>query len=284
VRPAASKARYDRADTRFLVGCSTSGIFWNYTLGHRQNSAESMATVEAACGHQSLHRDYAGTSFRTTSFDVSQRRIDWDSATRTSYRTTHVSWTPDWSLLAANDATEVAYNNAWLDTIPTWHKVILNPNHEADEYQGDQSYGSNYALFRSGFQRLADMIHARNNPNWQVCLLLTAYAWKGNSSSTRDPENFWPGAGYVDVMGVDMYNEGSLTATRWDSPGGALGYPADSADDASIQSVYAGYKYGGFLPWCESKGITKYVVGEVGCQRNIENVAATWPTSPNAIA
>lgn len=308
---------------KFMVGVST-------TNSRGQTTAQSMATTESFCGHQSIHRDYANASY--TNFMVSQRAIDVDTTNSVSLRTTHVSWNPS-SLALQNEnpsdsstqfsgfnptqlqlylqngsgdltsyGTETQANIQWLLSIPLYHKVILNPWHEADNYQDSNDYGSNYGQFRNAFRVLADIIHTFNNQNWQVCLLLTAYAWKGNSGTSNQPSNFYPcwnglpatGTQYVDVMGVDVYNEGSVNGTNWDSPAASMGIPMTESEQSIYQGRYGGtngYRTtdasgltwtNGFLGWCERIGIKKWIVGELGTQRNINSVNGSWTSAINA--
>ncbi|MGV9002189.1 MAG: hypothetical protein ACOH18_04545 [Candidatus Saccharimonadaceae bacterium] len=257
---------------RIMIGVSTTTV-------KGQSLDQNMAETESFAGHQSIHRDYTGTDY--DNFDTASRQMDYDKNTQTTIRTTHISWNPDAGKLDAGDSTELAKLEAWLDTIPTWHKVILNPYHEPEYNTG--SFSSDYALFRRAFRIIANAVHARNNPRWQVCLLLIAYTFKGDSSGAQfNPDSYWPGLDsngkpYVDVMGIDIYNEGSLDGRRWDSPGSALGYPANAAEVSAMNSAYGGYKTtNGFLGWCENKGITKWVIGEVGTQINKKNVHPSW--------
>ena len=312
-----SAATYPVSVAKYLVGISSTS-----TRG--QTTAQSLATTESYAGHQSIHRDYANDTY--TNFMISQRSVDVDTVNHVSIRTTHVSWNPDALLLQSENppnstthfsgfdptqlqlyladgsgdltsyGAETQKNIQWLLTIPTYHKVILNPWHEADNYQADRTYGTNYGAFRNGFRIIADIIHAFNNANWQTCLLLTAYAWKYSSGSANHPSNFFPawsglpatGANYVDIMGVDVYNEGSVNGSHWDSPSGSIGIPMDANEQTGYKARYGG-TYGwktsdastltwtnGFLGWCEAFGMTKWLVGEIGTQRNINNLTASW--------
>lgn len=302
---------------KFMVGVST-------TNSRGQSTAQSMATTESFCGHQSIHRDYANGAY--ANFMLSQRALDVDTTNHVSIRTTHVSWNPSSAALASENVgnpstqfsgfdptqlqlylqngsgdlttygAETQMNIQWLLSIPSYHKVILNPWHEADNYQDTNDYGTNYGQFRNAFRVLADIIHTFNHPNWQVCLLLTAYSWKGSGGTSSQPSNFYPawngfpetGRNYVDVMGVDVYNEGSLNGNYWDSPAASFGMPMNAAEETIYQSRYGGtngYRTtdasglvwsNGFLGWCEMMGLTKWIVGEIGTQRNINSVSGVW--------
>ena len=300
------------------------------TTSRGESTAQSIASTEAKCGYQSIHRDYANDIYDT--FMTAARAVDVNTSTQTSIRTTHVSWNPDASLLQSENppdsstqfsgfdptvlqqylangggdlssyGTETQKNIQWLLSIPSYHKVILNPWHEADEYQSDRTYGTNYGMFRNGFRIIADIIHAFNNPHWQVCLLLTAYAFKGNAGNTRKPSNFLPcwngfpetAKNYIDIMGVDVYNEGSLNGDNWWSPSASIGIPMNNTERVAYQTKYGGTDgwrtsddnavtwTNGFPGYCESYSLDKWLVGEVGTQRNITATGATWQSTVGA--
>jgi hypothetical protein len=92
--------------------------------------------------------------------------------------------------------------------------------------------------------------------------------------SNRQPLDWWPGDGVVDNLGVDVYNEGSLSGTRWDSPGRAFSqpFPGDTA--------YAGgYVDGGILGFARDHGVS-VGVAEVGTLENTSNLTAGWTSTP----
>lgn len=294
--------------TGILVGAVASGL-------RTSGAAASFAALEAQVGHQNLRGCYAGQTY--TNF-MSSALGAVDNVGGVSLRTTHIRWDPDCEALVSENpsgfnpagllaylaagrtgtglagyGTETAANIAWLLSAPVNSRVIWTPWHEADINVGNTGGGYDWASvahFKLGLQVLCDMVHAMagaQGSNWLTALCLTASAWKGISTSAQDPDNFWPGAGYVDVMAVDAYNEGSLDASRWDSVQVSIGYPADSNEATAYQSHYGGtngYRTSGvggswsngFLGWCEARGVTKWMLGEFGTIRNVDGLSPTW--------
>lgn len=314
--------RTSLAGGRFMVGCTTSGL-------RGGTAATQQTTLESAVGYQSIRRCYAGKTnwstspYWTTSF---LGAVDINTGTSKSIRTTHISWNPDCEALVTENpsgfdptgllaylaagrtgsglsgyGTQTALNITWLLSCPTYAQCIWTPWHEADGNVGNSSGGYNWtsvAHFKLGLQIICDMVHAFANPLWETCLVLDAFVWKAESGSSLDPVNFWPGAGYIDIMGVDSYNEGSiLSSPRWDSFQAGLGYPADSAEATAYQAAYglsgttAGMKStdssgltwsNGFLGWCEAIGVTKWLVAETGTLRNVAGLSPTWPAGTSS--
>jgi hypothetical protein len=301
------------AGAPLLVGVTTTNV--------RGGSARvNQDDFEAIVGHQSIRRCYAGQRYDLSPYWLQTYlgAVDVDLETRTSRRTTHLSWNPDCRALTeenpdgfdptgvrahlaegrlssalAGYGVETRRNLELLLSCPPYARCIWTPWHEADHGQGSPGYnfGRDHARFRLGFQIVADMVHAFGNPLWSTCLVLSAYAWKGNSGAANDPANFWPGAGYVDIMGVDSYNEGSVDGSRWDSLAVSLGYPADEEEARAYQARYggpgsiAGMKTtdasgrtwsNGFLGWCAAMDVPRWLLAEFGTMRNLAGRAPSW--------
>lgn len=86
--------------------------------------------------------------------------------------------------------------------------TILSLFHEADGNWDpwDGTYGSNTpAKVVAAYQHVHDLVGSK-----------ARYAWVMNDSDVPDvsgnrPSNFWPGAAYVDIIGVDGFNWGGLS-------------------------------------------------------------------------
>lgn len=315
-----SWVRYDRSDSgsasRFMVGVATTGV-------RGGTASTEQSTMEGWAGYQAYRRCYGGaTNWKTSPYWLQSflGAVDVNTGTSKSIRTTHISWNPDCEALCSENpsgfdptglqayiaagetgsalagyGTETRNNLIWLLSCPAYAQCIWTPWHEADGNIGNSSGGYNWtsvAHFKLGLQIICDMVHTFANPLWQTCLVLDAYVWKGNSGSALDPVNFWPGSGYIDIMGIDNYNEGSvLTSPRWDSCQAGLGYPADSNEVTAYTTAYGGtggYKTTdssgltwshGFLGWCEMMGVTKWLMAEFGTQENFEGLTPTWPST-----
>lgn len=301
------------AAAALLVGVTTTNV--------RGGSARAnQADFEAKVGHQSIRRCYANQRYDVSPYWLQTflGAVDVDLETRASLRTTHVSWNPDCRALTdenpngfdptglqaylaerrpssalAGYGVETRKNLDFLLSCPPYARCIWTPWHEADHGQGGPGYnfGRDYARFRLGLQIVADLVHAFGNPLWSTCLVLTTYAWKGNSGAANDPANFWPGPGYVDIMGIDAYNEGSVDGSRWDSLAVSLGYPADGHEARAYQARYGGPGSidgmkttdssgmgwsNGFLGWCEVVGVRRWLLAEFGTMRNVARRAPSW--------
>jgi hypothetical protein len=76
--------------------------------------------------------------------------------------------------------------------------------HAEPEYNGTAGAFGNAAEFRAAWQRVVTRFRALNVTNVRWVLVLMS--WTFDPRSGRDPQDFWPGDGYVDAVGVHGYN------------------------------------------------------------------------------
>ena len=193
-------------------------------------------------------------------------------AAHAGHRGVVASWKPNLTAIAAGDTTARNGVLSTLAGIPTGHDVWVSILHEPEN--GEYTTTAEKAAYRSAWAWFGDQVHALDNPRIRSCWIMMAYSWC--LSSGRDPLDWWPGDGYVDVAGVDTYNEGSLNATqRWDSWGLDLGLPAAGE---SLSPKGGGYRYGGFAPWAEGKSLP-WMVCEWGTIQNHNAPTPAWCTA-----
>ena len=296
--PRLRRTRTTANPVKFLVGCATT------TIAAGSQSA-SMANMEAACGSQQIHRVYLGSAYGASDYlNSTTAKVDFTASGQVDKRVAHLSFDPNALSLTSTDPAvsgpEITKVLAFLDGLPSWKRLIINPWHECDWYSdpaagSDQRYatlfGDNFTAFRAAYKMIADWIHngtpgasaatiAARRKNWRTCLLLTADAWKSFSAARKNPDNYWPGLDgngkpYVDIMGIDMYNEGSRDGSGWDTPGAGFGY-SSALEGYSAYRPLADGSAGGFLQWCESKGVQWWVIGELGCHANYPASTSPW--------
>ena len=65
------------------------------------------------------------------------------------------------------------------------------------------------SAFVPGFRQFATVVHGVGKPNVKATLILMSWTW--NAASGRNPSDWWPGADYVDAVGLDGYNPYNAT-------------------------------------------------------------------------
>jgi|GEM_PF-6884638 len=249
-------------EQRLLVGVRTPG------------SGTPIATEETLIGADlDLQRTY--DSGFSTNFMSSTGSQD-----VTPGRVTVYSFKPSIATLAAG-TTLNANINTLLASIPAGHKTAIGIWHEPEDntsgsHGGADPAGFTYAQYRSAYQRFADLVHATGRSELKVIWIMMAYSWK--LSSNRDPDLWYPGDSYVDLVGIDAYNEGSLSVTqRWDSPGFEYGEPDPTE---SLGSAGGGYIHGGFISWVTARN-KPFIVCESGSIRRLSGTRPQWSINNN---
>ncbi len=182
-------------------------------------------------------------------------------------RTTHYSFKPDMSALARGALD--ADIRALLDSIPAGHPTILTVWHEPEnDFQSD----AQKADYRKGWQRFAQLVKAQDRPELSTSWVMMAYSFRAMSG--REPMDWWPGDGVVDIVGIDTYNEGSLKQSEWDSPGREFGQPAPG--DAAMRG---GFVDGGILAFLQRHD-AKLGIAEFGSLENTTGITADWTDTP----
>ncbi len=186
-------------------------------------------------------------------------------------RATHYSFKPDMAALASGRLD--ADVRAFLKTIPAGHETILTIWHEPEDnfVTADEK-----ATYRKGWQRFSQLVRETRRAELTLSWVMMSWSWVNQSG--RNPEDWWPGDGVVDDIGIDTYNEGSLSGSRWDSPGRGLGVPA--AGDTGYSGGYVG---GGALAFVKRKGTT-FGIAEFGSLENTKQIDAAWSRTDDKAA
>jgi hypothetical protein len=224
----------------------------------RTTVAAELAYVESQAGPLELRRVFDPSNpFKANFMDLAGADV--------GLRATHYSFKPDMTALAggALDAKIISL----LNSIPPRHRTMLTVWHEPeDNFITDEQQ----ATYRAAWQRFADLVHATDRAELTTSWVMMSYSWR--IASGRDPMDWYPGDAYVDSVGIDTYNEGSLNMERWDSPGRAMGLPA-----VGDTAAPGGYIYGGAVRWIQSRGLA-WGVSEFGTLENVANIDSGWST------
>jgi hypothetical protein len=240
-----------RSENPVLIGATV------YPNSPRVSVPEEIAWLEDQVGSLEIRRvfDPNSPAFKTNFMDLAGLDV--------GHRATHYSFKPDISGMASGALD--ADVNTLLSSIPAGHRTLLTIWHEPeDNFTTDEQK----ATYRAAWQRFADLVHATGRPELTTSWVMMSYSWWGMSG--RDPMDWYPGDAYVDAVGIDTYNEGSLKTTRWDSPGRGLGVPAEG--DTPLDG---GYVYGGAIPWIQSRGLD-WGIAEFGSLENVNHIDGGW--------
>jgi len=232
------------------------------------------AAVKATGGRTTTEQEIAFLAGKGVALEV--RRVydpgfDEDFTRRAAadlgVRATHYSFKPDMAAMAAG--TLDADVRRFLGTIPAGHRTVLTIWHEPEN---DFTTAAQKATYRAGWVRFARLVREAKRPELSTSWVMMGYSWR--SASKRQPLDWWPGDGVVDSVGVDVYNEGSLSGARWDSPGRAFAqpFPGDRPYDG-------GYVDGGILAFVQRHG-TALGIAEVGTLENTTGLTAGWTSTP----
>jgi hypothetical protein len=227
----------------------------------RSNTADEVAFLESHVGKLEIRRVF------DPGFDRDFRH---KAGLDIGRRATHYSFKPDMTALAAGSLDDDI--RTFLDTIPDSHRTILTIWHEPEN---NFTTAGQQAEYREGWRRFAQLVEAENRPELSTSWVLMAYSFRAVSG--RNPEDWWPGDGVVDIVGIDTYNDGSLDGTAWYSPGRAFGQPA--AGDKSPGSFVAG----GILGFLDQHNVL-FGVAEFGTLENTDGLTAAWTDTPTKAA
>lgn len=133
-----------------------------------------------------------------------------------------VAWQPTGPLSAVNDGSWDAYINAQADAIKAMPQPVQYVR-LAHEFNGTWTpYGNGSELaadFVTGWRRVVDKFAQRGVTTVKWVWSMTV-GWP--TASTTDPAPYWPGDTYVDVVGMDVYqNLNSATWQHYDTLVGA---------------------------------------------------------------
>ncbi|WP_238419035.1 glycoside hydrolase family 26 protein [Gordonia sp. 'Campus'] len=139
-----------------------------------------------------------------------------------------VTWEP-WRHLGGDDYDRGAFSMSsivagthddylyrWADELAAWGSVVyLRFAHEpnGDWYPWSPAGGTSPELYVAAWRHVHDLFASKNAAN-------VKWVWAPNVPLADDaPLSRWyPGDGYVDVLGIDGYNWGSVPGHRWTSP------------------------------------------------------------------
>lgn len=178
-------------------------------------------------------------------------------------RATHYSFKPDMAALAAGRLDDDVQR--LLDSIPAGHRTFLTVWHEPEN---DFTTAVQKQTYRDGWRRFASLVERQQRPELSTSWVMMAYSFRAEAG--RQPLDWWPGDGVVDVMGIDTYNDGSLDGSDWKSPGRDFGepFPGDIAQPG-------GYVDGGILAFADRHDI-RIGVAEFGTLENTARISADW--------
>ena len=220
----------------------------------RMSNAEEFAWLERKVGRLEIRHVYDpafSSTFSKGMDDVGKRA-------------THYSMRPDMSALAAGKLD--ARVRGFLDSIPSGHRTILTLWHEPEVVF---TTSTEKATYRKAWQRFGTLVENTGRPELSTSLVLMS--WTFEALANRNPDDWWPGAAAVDIIGVDTYNGASLAQDGWDSPLVHLGKPATDEPP-----TFKGYTPdGGFLAYVRAKG-KDWGVAEFGSLENVKNFKVAW--------
>lgn len=198
------------------------------------------------------------------------------------------SFKPNLALLAAQDPTTMSNLNTFLQSA-IGQNVWWCINHEPENDTIGVSNSTNTFTasdFVGAWQVFADTVHSYNEPGWKTIWIMMTFSWKDsflNANPGFTPDTWYPGDSYVDIVGLDDYNEGSLhnnpgdgTSQRWDSPGFGWGVPNTNE---SQNPNGGGYFNPILINWIAEHG-KNYAICETGSIRNLSSAMGRAKTDP----
>ncbi len=113
----------------------------------------------------------------------------------------------NWRTVAAAQPGSALYTNIvrWATTIKSRGGVVLLAYSHEPEVASNTSMGS-AADFKAAFARVVTIFRQQGVTNVKYTLQLTAWAFRANPRDRVAAANWYPGDGYVDVVGADAYN------------------------------------------------------------------------------
>jgi len=200
------------------------------------------------------------------------------------------SFKPNLALLAAQDTTTMNNLNSLLQSAQG-QNVWWCINHEPEnDTSGVNNSTNSFTLsnYVNAWQVFANTIHSYNEPGWKTIWIMMSFTWKQSfltANPSFTPDSWYPGDSYVDVVGIDDYNEGSLhnnpgdgTYQRWDSPGFGWG---DPNTNESLGPNGGGYYSPILLNWL-SQHSKNYAICELGTIRNLASAMGRNKTDPSS--
>jgi hypothetical protein len=181
-------------------------------------------------------------------------------------RATHYSFKPEIQAVARGEMD--GQLQLFLDSIPAGHPTILTMWHEPET---EFSTAAEQEEYRQAWRHFVDLVRRQDRPELATSWVMMAYSW--SEMSGRDPMDWWPGDGVVDIVGIDMYNEGSLRGTRWDSPGRALGEPFAGEPERPMRAGQS------IVEWVRERG-AELGIAEFGSLENTSGLTAEWTDTP----
>jgi hypothetical protein len=112
-----------------------------------------------------------------------------------------------WRAVAAAGPGTALYGHIvrWADTIKARSGRVLVAYHHEPEAKTDISLGTS-ADFVAAYRRVVGIFRARGVQNVLYTWQMTAWAFRAPSTDRRYAAKWYPGNGYVDVVGADAYN------------------------------------------------------------------------------
>jgi hypothetical protein len=201
---------------------------------------QSWTGLENAVGPLGIRRSYA--SSLVTSFPSTVAAIDLGK------RASLFSFKANWTEMAAGTYDEQVRN--LVRSIPSNHLAYLCWFHEP-ENDGAAS------AFVPAFRRFSTAAKSVGRPNVKVTLILMTWTW--DPASGRNPADWWPGAQYVDAVGLDGYN------------------PYDPTKNGSNWKTFASV-FQTATDWLRSQGAKEIGAAETGCKERVgdPNAKANW--------
>jgi len=208
--------------------------------GSGLNYKQSWDLLDTAVGPLGCRRSYS--SGLVTNFLSTVAAID------AGKRASVFSFKTDWTMMALGQHS----NDVWnlVQSIPAGHLAYLCWFHEPEN-------DGSAAAFVPAFQQFSRAVRAANRPNVKVTLILMTWTW--NPASGRNPADWWPGAEYVDAVGLDGYNpyDPAVANSKW----------------KTFSTIFETA-----VDWMRGRGVKEVGVAEFGCKERTGdvNAKANW--------
>jgi hypothetical protein len=207
--------------------------------GSGLNYQQSWTALDAAVGPLGIRRSYA--SGLVTDFPSTVAAID------VGKRVSLFSFKANWAEMAAGQHDTDVRN--LVNSIPAGHLTYLCWFHEPEN-------DGAAADFVPAFRRFASVAKSAGKPQVKVTLILMTWTWE--AASGRNPSDWWPGAEYIDAVGLDGYNSYNGTnKLTWKGV-------ADIFQTAT--------------DWVRAHGASEIGIAECGCREHLTNpdAKAAW--------
>jgi hypothetical protein len=148
---------------------------------------QSWDALDKEVGPLGIRRSYS--SGLVTNFPSSVAGFD------AGNRVSLFSFKTDWTMMASGQHSNDVRN--LVKSIPPGHLTYLCWFHEPEN-------DGTAAAFVPAFRQFSMAVRSVGRTDVKVTLILMTWTW--NPASGRNPANWWPGAEYVDAVGLDGYN------------------------------------------------------------------------------